>query len=44
MPVYDKEKILVARLIELQTFMNAATNSLGKWKINFYTTWQQAVD
>lgn len=44
MPVYDKEKILVARLIELQTFMNATTNSPGKWKINFYTTWQQAVD
>lgn len=44
MPIYDKEKILVARLIELQTFMNAATNSPGKRKINFYTTWQQAVD
>lgn len=44
MPVYDKEKISVARLIGLQTFMSTATNSLGKWKINFYTTWQQAVD
>lgn len=43
-PVYDKEKILVARLIGLQTFMNTATNSPGKWKINFYSTWQQAVD
>lgn len=44
MPVYDREKILLTGLTELQTFMNTATNSPGKWKINFYTTWQQAVD
>lgn len=44
MTLHDKEKISVTRLIGLQTFMNTATNSLGKWKINFYTTWRQAVD
>ena len=42
--LHDMEKISVTCLIALQTFMNTATNSLGKWKINFYTTWQQAVD
>jgi len=42
--LHDKEKISAARLIGLQTFMNTATNSPGKWKINFYTTWRQAVD
>lgn len=42
--LHDREKISVARLICLQTFINTATNSLGKWKINFYTTWRQAVD
>lgn len=42
--LHDREKISVARLICSQTFINTATNSLGKWKINFYTTWRQAVD
>lgn len=42
--LHDKEKIPVTRLTGLQTFVNTATNSPGKWKINFYTTWQQAVD